>query len=468
MRHRLRRLIVPATLLISFGVFFLAGDSNPCRKAFADQDELPSDYCFQVDVTVTYTGSGTLTNAAVRVPMNPANMIAANQMDERAWDILPIQGSLSNEVDLLAQDLSSSAAPFWLHLPSISQNETRIIRLYVNNPEQKRDQGILFTGGDSLSATHNAVMNISDNLRADVTLEVLDATAQNATLLSHWDSDQGYRLLLINDTGTLKVRAQVNALTCDLAWDSSWTDTNQDFSMRFVAASGNDLFIDRNGTNAAACDTDAPSITAPVADPALTVGTTLDNAIVREVRLWDASTVVGRWGFDAGSMTETVSSNPFGGTIQDYGANNLDFTYAFNRSQTDLTAVVGGLNLVSSSPAIEISDTTVDILGPAFGRSISTPIPEGTAGVLYTLFLDPIADSTGHRGMAFSMTLAGLGLFLAALVYSKVRYIPLALFVAGVPPAIGVINGWLPVWWMFLWAILVIGSWFAVRQGESA
>ncbi len=465
----------PALALTLAALVLLAapGGGARCGSVHAS-DTLPSDYCNQMDITITYTGASTLTHQAVRVPLSALGLIANNQMDTRAWDIRPIQGSLSNEVDVLAQEISSSSAPFWIHVPELVQDQTKTVRLYLGSPEQKRNQGILFTGSDSLAAVDDVVMDISDNLTLDVELELLDDTPVDATLASHFNASgiDGYRFRLIDVAGTLRIEAQADAVFCLLNWDSSWTNVNQLFTMRFAADPGTDLFIDRNGVNEAACDTDLAAITAPAGSPSFIAGNTLAAGIIRDIRLLNGSTVVADWGFDPLSIVEDTASDPtYTGTIQDYGPNDLDFTYTFTRSQTGLSHVVGAVQLASGAQEISLSTDTVNIIGSGFGGDIATPIAENTTGIGFEFFAGPIADvvgTSGPRDMGYAIAMGGLGVVLALWMFKATKFTPLALFVGGVPPAIGMINGWIPAWWMLLWAILVIGSWFSIRQQEQA
>ena len=455
-------------------VFMAAPSGSPLCGSVHASDTAPSDYCFQMDITITYTGAPSLEHQAVRVPLSALGLTAAGQMDARAWDILPIQGSLSNEVDVLAQEIASSSAPFWIHVSELVQDQTKTVRLYLGSPEQKRNQGILMTGADTMGAADVAAMDIADNLQLDVELEMLDDTAVDGTLASHYNvaGADGYRFRLIDDLGVLTVEAMVDADTCLLVWDSAWTNVNQLFTMRYAAAAGNDLFIDRNGVNAAACDTDLAAITPPAGSPSFISGDGLAAGIIRDIRLLDAGVIVGDWGFDALSIVEDTAADPtFTGTIQDYGPNNLDMTYTFTRSQAGLTSVVGGVQLASGSSEISLNLTPVSILGSGFGGDIATPVAENTSGIFFDLFADPIADQVGTSGprtMGFAIAMGGLGLVLALFVFARSKFIPLALFVGGVPPAVGMINGWIPAWWMLLWALLVIGSWFSIRQSEAA
>ena len=70
--------------------------------------------------------------------------------------------------------------------------------------------------------------------------------------------------------------------------------------------------------------------------------------------------------------------------------------------------------------------------------------------------------------MGYAIALGGLGMFLAVFVFMKTGFTPIALAVGGVPPALGMLNGWIPTWWMLLWAILIVASWFSIRHQEQA
>lgn len=458
--------------MVAFILFASLNNEKNCNVAHAS-DTAPSDYCFQMDIQITYAGAPTLTNQSFRVPINALGLIAANQMDVRAWDILPIQGSLSNEVDVMAQDLGNTDAAFWVHFPTIVQDQTKTVRFYIGNNEQKRNQGVIFTGADTATVTDSALMDIADDLEIQIELELLDDTAQDAPLLTHYNGADGYRFLLFDDSSTLKLRAEVDTDTCDLTWDSLWTNTNQLFTMRFAAAAGNDLFIDRNGVNAAACDTDLASITAPAGTPSLETGTSMANAIIRDIGLLDTSVIVGRWGFDSRYITEDSAADPtFIGTIQDYGVNNLDMVYTFIRDQSDITGVVGSVQLTSAADEISLDKTTTDILGSPFGGTLENAGPaQVDENVFYVLFVEQFVAAMAvpaSEEMGYVIAMTTYGIFLMVLVFKSTKYIPLALFLLVVPASVGVIKEWIEPWWMILWVILILGVWFSQRQQETA
>ena len=199
----------------------------------------------------------------------------------------------------------------------------------------------------------------------------------------------------------------------------------------------------------------------------------MSNAIIRDIGLLDTSAIVGRWGFDSRFIAEDSAADPtFIGTIQDYGANDLDFIYTFTRDQSNITGVVGSVQLTSAAAEISLSETTTEILGSPFGGTLENVSPEETdSNIFFDLFVDPFVTSLEaaiSREMAFTIALSTYGIFLMVLAFKAIRYVPIALFLLVVPGTIGVIKNWVEPWWMILWVVLLLGTWFSVRQQETA
>ena len=132
---------------------------------------------------------------------------------------------------------------------------------------------------------------------------------------------------------------------------------------------------------------------------------------------------------------------------------------------------VGALQFTSAADYVSMPTNTPDVLGSPWVVDISEAVPESSPGILHTLFIEPVAgsvDSAAPREMGLAIAMGGLGLVLGLFTYRASGYVPLALFVFGVPIGAGMIQGWRQPWWMLMWAFLVISSWFAVRQSEAA
>lgn len=456
---RTRALLVLVALAGAWAIIFSPGAPHCVPTANADA---PTDWCYTMPITVTYTGSGTVTNQAVRVDINALGFINTGVMNESIWDLYPYTGSFDQETDATAQDLTLAPAGWWFQVPSISQNDTVIVTTLFGRNDIQRDQGTIFTGNDSAAAPHSANFNITDDLSLTVELEMIDAVAQTSTLAGHWSGNAGYELTLTNPLG---IRGRVDASTCDVAWNAGWTDTNRNITMAFANPN---LTISVDGVVQNTCNTGLGSI-ATTSTP-FTMGNSLSDGIIREVRLLAAGNVRAHWGFNPSDMAETVSINPYQGTVVDISGNGHTATYTFNRDQSDWSAIAGSVTLVSAGGGVpQLSGLVTDligprILGPIDLGSVATP----TTGDWITTFLTPAASSfTGPAPLVWSAIFGGMAMMLALGAWMIFKYVPLVLFVAGIPFLFAVVRGFLPPWYLLVWALLVVMGWWAVRQGEG-
>lgn len=457
---RTRVLLVLVALAGVWGVVLSPGLPHCTPTASADA---PTDWCYTMPITVTYSGSGTVTNRAVRVPINALGYINTGLMNLSIWDLYPYTGSFDQETDATAQDLNLAPAQWWFQIPSISQGNTQIVTLLFGRADIQRNQGTLFTGADIVDAPHTSDFNITDDLSLTVELEMIAEVSQTSTLASHWSGNAGYELTLTNPLG---IRAQVDASTCDVAWNSAWTDTNRNITMAFANPN---LTISVDGVVQNTCNTGLGAISAT--STPFTIGNALSDAIIRDVRLLAGGTVKAHWGFDPSDMSETVSTNPYQGTVIDASGNGHTATYTFDRDQSNWTAVVGSVTLVSSGGGVpQLSGNVTNligtrILGPLNIAGNGTP----TSGDWVSTFLTPAAASfTGPAPLIWAAIFGGFSMGLALMAWMVFKYVPLALFVAGIPFLFAVVRGFLPPWYLLVWALLVVMGWWAVKQGEGA
>ncbi len=469
--------VLPGKIWLAIALVFVAvvlwgsPGSREC-SIFADTDTNQSDFCFRLDLTIDNPAGGAIgsvTNYPVLFTIPSQNMINNGQMDPRHWDIKPTQGGFGSEVNLLAQDCACDSSKWWLVVPNLPDGESRTFRVYIGNGEQKRNQGIYFSGNELVRYGYDALFDGTDNMQVDIEIELTDGTLQTASLFDRWlTPNKGLKLDIADVASVLTLRAYANASTCDVAWDSNWTDTNVLFSYRFASAVGNDLFIDANGVNVAACDTDEPSITAAVGT-FFDVGLGLDTAIVRTVAYFDAGTLVARYGFDSLAVSESTSADPtYTGIIDDYGPNNLDLSYTFTRSQGGLTPSIGALTLTTESAGASLPSDLLEIMGSTFLVDPFANTNENTNAFGYEMFDNAFDQIGAPRPMLWALFLGSIGLFLAILVFWFMNNVPLALFAAAMPLTWGSINGFLPMWWLILWVLLFVSAYGAQQWGEQS
>ena len=184
----------------------------------ADHD-VPLDYCFRTTLQITNSTGGDLTDYPVRVVFPALAAISGSFMSPRAYDLRPVNSS-NVHVEALLQDLDSNTAALWLHAPSLPDGATVTFFAFTGNNQVARNQGVTFTGSDELTITSHADFSITDELSVMVELEMHDVSAQDSTLLARHSGGNGYRLELIDDASTLKVRGQVNGAQLDIAYSS--------------------------------------------------------------------------------------------------------------------------------------------------------------------------------------------------------------------------------------------------------
>ena len=137
-----------AIALIFVSVLMLYNpDYNSCVAHASDNNI--SDFCYRLDVSVTNNTGYDLNNKPVRVEIPTLSIISNKQLHRNTWDLRPTQGGFGNETDLLTINTNNNQSPFYITFESIPKDETRIARLYLGNNEQKRNQGIMFTGNEN-------------------------------------------------------------------------------------------------------------------------------------------------------------------------------------------------------------------------------------------------------------------------------------------------------------------------------
>ena len=441
-------------------------DYNNCVAHASDNNI--SDFCYRLDVSVTNNTGSDLTDKPIRVEIPTLSYINNKQMDSRGWDLRPTQGGFGNEIDLLTINTNNNQSPFYITFESIPKDETRIARLYLGNNEQKRNQGIIFTGNENLNHAYDSHFAITDNLKIDVELEVLDSTAHTGDIIKLFDSNQGYRLSFLDDSGTLKLRAEVNADACNYTWNTSWDNTNKLITYRFLADTGNDLFIDVDGVNVMACDTDEPSITIPTST--LDIGNnTLKNTIIRDIKIFEAATQKADYGFDFNTLSETSKTNPnYSGMANDYSSNNKHLTYTFVRDQSNINASVGGLVFTSTGASALLDTQNIDIISGKFGGNDIYTNTANTNAFGYDLLSSAMNNMGISNSLGFTIFFTGFALIfgLGAFVYTK--SITITMFSMALPYSYASINGFIPYWWLIIFLLVMVTSYGATKWSESS
>lgn len=459
---RLTRLLIVAGLLGLVAV-----------PAMAQGDILPDDFCFQTTITVENAG-GALTDYGVRVEMNALGLVANGDLDPRGWDMKPTAGGFSTESEVFAQDLDSSSAPWWFRLESIGAGGTQTYRIYTGNDEQKRNNGIFFTGGDEVTVPSHVDFDLTDDIAITVMLELDDATPQNATLISRWNDDEGYKIELENDAGTLKIVSTIDDKPGKVTWNPLWTGETIRIRAVFNAPTLETFVNEVSGDS-----TNTTLGAATATSTAVLIGTDLVTTVIRRASIREnaggAEAIVARWGLHAGETgavgcTEASDADPiYTGTCQDSGPGNHDATYRFDRDQSDLTVTVGPTALGAAPLLVLFEGEIPDTLGDPFADTLFDPaLVENSRFFGYEFALPFVEDMGVPRQMGWSMILGFLGLLLLMGVWAFSRNVPLALAAGLIPPFFGVINNWIEPWVLVVWITMAVVLFGTHRWAEQS
>lgn len=457
-----RRWLLTTALAFAAVVLFLSPTGEGC---VVSADAAPLDYCYFMDISVENTsGVTTYTNYPVLVEMNAAALVAAGQLDDGALGLKATVGSFSNEINVLAQDLDQSDAEWWFQVPEIGPGETKTVRLYMGNSEQRRNQGVLFAGDDDAFASNFfGTYDIADNLRVDVELETLTNPPSDGTIINQWISDTGWRLRITGPVGARRLEAQVNDQTVDMAIPFA-SNTNRLIRMEFAAPV---LTLTDVGSGTSASNNAAGASITPARDGGTwittNVGTDLSDTIIRELTVFDSGSVASHWGFDAAN----ASLDGSGMINYEPAAGGVEMVHQYTRDQSDFTVTVGALQLTSAATGGSVPDTVVDLLGDPFASDLFEQ-PDANQFGPDSSFLAPPANTGIPASLWWSIILGSIGLLLAAVVLQLTSNIMLSLLAAGMPIGYGVINGYLPAWWLVMWVLLVVGVYGTHMWSEKA
>jgi len=453
--------------------------SSPvCRSAQAFAS-LQSDYCLLTDADVTYTGAGTSIDQPVRYEWDTTSIINQTGLNAVAWDIRPIIGSFSNEIFLNVQDINTTTTTVWAIIPSISNGQTQTIRKYSGTNDLFRDQGVFFTGGDKIVVPDSATIDTTGigNLQIDLWLDVNDDTVRDQIILDHRDAANGYEIQLADIASTLNLQFEINTGSCNVVWNSSWTNEHNKFSFVYAnSTAGTDTFIYVNDALVGSCDLDEGQVGTNVRDltfgeDALTSNDPLDGMAIRTITIFDNTIRILKYTFDAVDMSETSDTNPFAGTIVDHSISGINATYEFDRDQSDLSVTVNPSQLVSTTTGTQVVQvvTPIDVLGDIipFDPGFST---KTTGTFFYTWFVEPLEGigTADWQGITIALTGAGLVIGIGFFMATDRQFTPLAVFVSGMPISLGGAAGWVPWWYIFMWWALMIFTWFgSIRMRQS-
>jgi len=437
------------------------------------------DYCFKFSLNINNSGNAQSFKPVLLPNVNMDNWIDEEYIDEFAWSIYPYKGSLTNEYDVLLQDINNVSSSQWYTLPILSTGDNLInVLLGANNIQ--RNQGILFAGEDYLNILNHNDFN-QNNFSIYIEFQELlnVGGSENAyTLFEKYDelNDSGFALQLIHNcgfTGQNCLRGFVGDGSNTMVQSSVYTPDNLNKNVLFEYDNNTNIVsISLNG--AAPQTSSGANLSSNTED--LKIGVNWNNSFITPdfedylstvvIRVFKFQNTIGTfgtramYGFNPQDITQTSVSNPeYAGNVIDISNSLTDhiLSYYFNRDQTDYIVTASPIVVSSSSGSSIFSSLMKDVLGRWYGSGNPSDMIDGNENFFMLSFLTPSDDLVLPDNLWYSMWLSAFGLIMAIAVYWLFASVPISLFTASIPLVIGGIQGLLAPEFLIIWFLLFMG-----------
>tara|TARA_Y100000590_G_scaffold2797_2_gene3706 strand:+ start:3883 stop:5289 length:1407 start_codon:yes stop_codon:yes gene_type:complete len=447
-------------LLVSIPV--LINFNNPACKIYAS-DSASIDYCYRFDVVVENKTGSTLNNYPVRLGNIPSSyFISEGYLEPQVWDLKPYVSTLTNEVEIYAQDIDENPATWWVNIPELPSGEKRTIRVLMGSPEQKRNQGITFNGGNEYTSIpdHNS-LDLNHNLKLVTEIEKLNTEIETGVLIDKYDelTSTGYKLDMYGFGGNQFIKFTVDNETVNLIYNSSWTGNREIIAEN----TGTALTLYETGSGTSASNVVTVLATANTQD--VIGGLGFNNLVVRNTRFIDTSTqnILAEYLYNPSESTETDTAN-YNGTIEDISGNSHVMNYYFDRPQTNITAVQSEVFSTGEISSATISDTTYNLMS-GLGITYESLTPNNSMFGM-SFLTPPSSNYAVPDNLHYIIILSVIGLLLAIGTYLAINNSVAALCMFNAPFCIGYANGITPLWIVFAVALAVIILWGSQQWAE--
>jgi len=434
-----------------------------------------NDYCYKFTMNVNNGKSSAMSNYPVLLDnVDMSQWRSNNYIDDFAWSIFPYQASLTNEYQVLLQDINSVSSNQWYVFPSLSLGDNQL-QVLIGADDIQRNQGIYFAGADYLNVANHNDFN-QNNFRYEI--EYMDAvpsfTGSGATytytILDKYDeaTSQGLKLVYLDNGTTARFRATLDSTDLDTAY---FTPTGSNEEIIFTYSGGTmELTHDGNPpVNVGATYTsNTEDLKIGAEDSSGTIQNYINDLIIRFIDYQTNSTLSAYYGFNPADMTQTSASDPdYAGSINDisYSANTHNANYYFSRSQQYITTTATNIVPSSSSGSTIFSSQTPDIVGRWFGSGNPGMLADENQNFFMGSFMNPPAGLLFPDQMWYSMYLSTFGIILAIGLFWIFNNIPVAMFGSSIPLVLGSINGYIAPEFMIIYGLLILSlystySWY--------
>lgn len=434
-----------------------------------------NDYCYKFTMNVNNGKSSSMSNYPVLLDnVDMSQWRTNNYIDDFGWSIFPYQASLTNEYQVLLQDINSVSSPQWYVFPSLSLGDNQL-QVLIGADDIQRNQGIYFAGLDYVNVPNHNDFN-QNNFRYEI--EFMDAvpsyTGSGATysytMLDKYDesTSQGLKLVYLDNGTTARFRATLDSTDLDTAFFTP-TGSNQEIIFSY---SGGTMELTLDGgtpVNVGATYTsNTEDLKIGAEESSATLQNYMEDIILRYIDYQTNNTLSAYYGFNPSDMAQTSASDPnYAGNINDisYSPNTHNAIYYFNRSQQYITTTATNIVPSSSSGSTIFTSQTPDIVGRWYGSGNPGMLAEGNENFFMGSFLQPPSGLLFPSEMWYSMWLTTFGLILSIGLFWVFNNIPVSMLGGSIPLVLGSINGYVAPEYMIIWGLLILAlystySWY--------
>ena len=473
-------LLSTGLFLIAIGLFFGYESSKGCLMA--DSDILPTDYCFVSHFNVANTGSSEAVQgyAPIRVEFPYIYWKQKDFIDKshssdydtaKLWDIKGFAGTIEDTFEIIGSDIRNSGTGLhylWV-IPETTALGSNNFSFYHGNEFQKRDQSIYFFDEDSyaFAVDHNDLdLTGNDwNIRLRVAF-IPSKLTDGALLVSKYneDTDEGWKIE-VNKTSGGDIE-----FVCHTDLYSLTTSENISSSIEKTSIHQIDFY--KTSTGAVNCLIDGsgdlgvvPSTVTTSTTEQLKMGTNLNNTWLYDLKIWDGTTPVVSYLFNPSEISfNSEVGDDYAFTIENTISSSHPVSYNLHSDQSFYEVVIeNAVSLfeedVPSPVSLELKSSLEDEL---FGADFyETPDSSLDKNSLQTL-LDTESDYIPSN-LVYSMIFVAVGLSFGALGFVFSKSVMFASVLTGVPVVMAVSLNFLPTWYLFFYAMLLIFS-FGMKE----
>lgn len=425
-----------------------------------------NDYCFKFTLNVNNGKTSAVSNYPVLLDNVDMSFWESNDyIDDFGWSIFPYQGSLTNEYQVLLQDLNNISSNQWYVFPSLSLGDNQL-QVLIGADNIQRNQGIYFTGEDYLNVSNHNDFNQS-NFRYEIEFEdaaptdVCPCPTYSYTILDKFDesSNHGLKLVYLDSGLSATIRGTVDGTNLDtISFVPSGENQNIIFSF-----SGGTLELILNDetpvTTSGTYTTNVNDLTIGAESIGASTQNYMDNIVLRYIDYQTNGEMVAFYGFNPSDMAQTSASDPnYAGSIQDISSsiNSHAATYFFNRSQQYISTTASSIVPTSSSGSTIFSSSTPNIASNWYGSGNPGNLAEGNPNFFMNDFLTPPSGLLFPDEMWYTLWLTAFGIVLAMGLFWVFNNIPITMLGASIPLVLGSINGYVTPEYMVIFGLLIL------------